>query len=160
MIIGLGGKRKKPTYNLPVLGSPLINALKRITSHVINYAALGLLPYYLPQTVSSTLSHTQSNGNTLNKMKRRKTKPRTFIWARKTIRRPSNGTRFHNSLLSHSAFPPSPEKGEPFGKQPPGCVGRRHNCFLLLIFLSNSCWLGISNRLFKSFPIQAVLHFK
>lgn len=64
MIIDLGGKGKKPTDNLPGLGSLLINAPKRITSHVINYAALGLLPYYPSQKASSILSHRQSNGNT------------------------------------------------------------------------------------------------
>jgi len=64
MITGLGGKGENPTDNLPVLGPPLINALKRITSHVRNYAARGLLPYYPTQTAPSTLSRTQSNGNT------------------------------------------------------------------------------------------------
>lgn len=56
---------KKPPDNLAGLGSPLINALKRITSHVINYAALGLIPYYPPQTASSTF-HRHNLMGTLN----------------------------------------------------------------------------------------------
>lgn len=56
---------------------------------------------------------------TLNKMNRGKEKKpeKTFIWAGKTIRRPSSGVGFHQSLVCHSAFPPSPEEGKPLQKQ-------------------------------------------
>lgn len=61
MITGLRGKRKKPTDIYLCLGSLLINALKKITPRVINYAALSSLSYYPAQTAPRTLSHAQAN---------------------------------------------------------------------------------------------------
>lgn len=163
MITGLGGKGKK-TYNLPV-GSLLINALKRITSHVINYAALCLFPHYTSQNPVPFHTHNLMGTLTLNKMKRRKEKLGTFIWARRGDPGTHQGTQQQHQVspltsLGHSLHFHLPQKkGKPLWRASV-CAGRRHSCFLLLIFQSLPCWFGVSNRLFKSFSIRAALHFK
>lgn len=165
MITGLEGKGKK-TYRWLYLGLGCCSLmLLRVTWQVMTYTALSLFTSHPSQTapnpfhvhcVMGMLALNKTNRRNKKKEKKQQNCRPQFAWEN------HQKTQWWHHTLGFTAHFPQPlcistfsAREKPLWAQTLGCVGRRHGCFLLLIFLSTPCWPGISHRAFKKlFPFR------